>query len=334
MLKLTFPHRESELEADALERWDGDGAVRLLARDDERHALLLERCEPGTFLSGWDGDALGVLVGLLPRLWKSGDGFTRSRTRPALGGPRGRRRVAGEAGRAALHPRARADAGRAGARQPGPARRERARRGARAVARDRPEAARRRARVLRSVDRPLVRARPLEARRSAIASTGSAQSSASTASGRAGGRSRRRSRGPAAATTSGRTWRRSTGCWRMRDAPRRSLRRRLHARAARPGARPGRLRPRGRAPRPDARPGALRRRAGGGARRPPRATPTSSTTTRSGSPSPSGSSSGWAGRSRPRTRARSRSRARGSATTTSSSTTTRSRCSPRCERPG
>jgi len=76
VLKLTFPHRESDREADALERWDGDGAVRLLARDDERHALLLERCEPGTFLSGWDGDALGVLIGLLPRLWKSGDGFT------------------------------------------------------------------------------------------------------------------------------------------------------------------------------------------------------------------------------------------------------------------
>jgi len=76
VLKLTFPHRESEQEADALERWDGDGAVRLLARDDERHALLLERCEPGTFLSDWKGDALGVLIGLLPRLWKSGDGFT------------------------------------------------------------------------------------------------------------------------------------------------------------------------------------------------------------------------------------------------------------------
>jgi streptomycin 6-kinase len=76
VLKLTNPHRESEQEADALERWDGDGAVRLLARDDERHALLLERCDPGTFLSDWDGDALGVLIGLLPRLWKCGDGFT------------------------------------------------------------------------------------------------------------------------------------------------------------------------------------------------------------------------------------------------------------------
>ncbi len=75
VLKLQHPHRESEQEADALERWHGDGAVRLLARDDERHALLLERCEPGTFLSEWDGDRLGVLIELLPRLWKRADGF-------------------------------------------------------------------------------------------------------------------------------------------------------------------------------------------------------------------------------------------------------------------
>ena len=75
VLKLQHPHREAEQEADALERWDGAGAVRLLARDDERHALLLERCEPGTSLSGWDGDRLGVLVELLPRLWKGAEGF-------------------------------------------------------------------------------------------------------------------------------------------------------------------------------------------------------------------------------------------------------------------
>jgi streptomycin 6-kinase len=75
VLKLQNPHRESEQEADALERWDGAGAVRLLAREDERHALLLERCEPGSFLSEWDGDRLGVLVGLLPRLWTRPDGF-------------------------------------------------------------------------------------------------------------------------------------------------------------------------------------------------------------------------------------------------------------------
>ena len=74
VLKISNPHRECEQEADALERWDGDGAVRLLARDDERHALLLERCEPGTFLSE-SPDALDVLIELLPRLWKNADGF-------------------------------------------------------------------------------------------------------------------------------------------------------------------------------------------------------------------------------------------------------------------
>jgi streptomycin 6-kinase len=67
VLKIQWPHRESEHEADALELWQGDGAVQLLARDDERHALLLERCRPGSHLRK---RALEVFVGLLPRLWK------------------------------------------------------------------------------------------------------------------------------------------------------------------------------------------------------------------------------------------------------------------------
>ena len=71
VLKLVAPHRESEHEADALAAWDGDGAVRLLERDDARHALLLERCEPGTYLADAGAEvALDVLVDLLPRLWK------------------------------------------------------------------------------------------------------------------------------------------------------------------------------------------------------------------------------------------------------------------------
>jgi streptomycin 6-kinase len=74
-LKVFWPHHEAEQEADALERWDGDGAVRLLARDDERHALLLERCDPGSFLS-IAHDPVGVLIELLPRLWKSCKGFS------------------------------------------------------------------------------------------------------------------------------------------------------------------------------------------------------------------------------------------------------------------
>ena len=83
VIKLQFPDRESEHEADALEVWDGNGAVRLLARDDERRALLLERLQPGTPLSGHDG-ALEVILGLLPRLWRRPAGrSTRSPTRPA-----------------------------------------------------------------------------------------------------------------------------------------------------------------------------------------------------------------------------------------------------------
>ena len=70
VLKVAFPDRESEHEGDALEAWAGHGAVRLLARDRERHALLLERCRPGTSLRGVDADAaLEVVIGLLARLW-------------------------------------------------------------------------------------------------------------------------------------------------------------------------------------------------------------------------------------------------------------------------
>jgi streptomycin 6-kinase len=76
VLKVFWPHREAEQEGDALERWDGDGAVRLLARDDERNALLLERCEPGTHLTAEGQDAaIDVLIELLPRLWKPAEGF-------------------------------------------------------------------------------------------------------------------------------------------------------------------------------------------------------------------------------------------------------------------
>ena len=76
VLKVFFPDHESFQEPDALERWDGDGAIRLLRRNDERCAVLLERCEPGTLLSSVGGErALDVLIELLPRLWKSADGF-------------------------------------------------------------------------------------------------------------------------------------------------------------------------------------------------------------------------------------------------------------------
>ena len=54
---------------DALARWDGRGAVRLVARDDARRAFLVERCRPGTCLSDAETDEVSVVGELLPRLW-------------------------------------------------------------------------------------------------------------------------------------------------------------------------------------------------------------------------------------------------------------------------
>src|SRR5207245_2171204 len=71
VLKVPFPDRESEHEALALSHWNGDGAVRLLEDEPALGAFLIERCVPGTPLSGVGQDlALDILSSLLPRLWK------------------------------------------------------------------------------------------------------------------------------------------------------------------------------------------------------------------------------------------------------------------------
>lgn len=69
VLKLNAPsHAEADREADALALWAGEGAVRLFARDDERRALLLERCVPGTRLRDAGAGEVDVIAELLPRL--------------------------------------------------------------------------------------------------------------------------------------------------------------------------------------------------------------------------------------------------------------------------
>lgn len=69
VLKLNAPdHFEADHEADALEAWAGNGAVRLLARDDERRALLVERCLPGTRLWDEEVDPVAPVAALMPRL--------------------------------------------------------------------------------------------------------------------------------------------------------------------------------------------------------------------------------------------------------------------------
>jgi streptomycin 6-kinase len=65
---------EADQEADALARWAGEGAVRLLRHDRARRALLLERLVPGTDLStASEDDALAAAVDVGVRLWVHAD---------------------------------------------------------------------------------------------------------------------------------------------------------------------------------------------------------------------------------------------------------------------
>lgn len=72
VLKVTPPEDdEADEEADALELWDGRGAVRLLRRDRSRRALLIERARPGEDVAGLPEDeATAIAVETGPRLWR------------------------------------------------------------------------------------------------------------------------------------------------------------------------------------------------------------------------------------------------------------------------
>ena len=74
VLKVTPPEDdESDEEAEALELWAGDGAVRPLRLDRARRALLLERALPGDDLAGLpEVEATAIAVGVGVRLWKRG----------------------------------------------------------------------------------------------------------------------------------------------------------------------------------------------------------------------------------------------------------------------
>lgn len=69
VLKVGWPHTESAAEHLALQLWAGRGAVRLLAADPARAALLLEPLDPTRTLEGEDVDtACEIAGGLLARL--------------------------------------------------------------------------------------------------------------------------------------------------------------------------------------------------------------------------------------------------------------------------
>lgn len=68
-LKVGWPHEEARHEALALRHWDGRGAVRLVAADPGRGALLLERLDATRDLNGVDvTTACEVVGGLLASL--------------------------------------------------------------------------------------------------------------------------------------------------------------------------------------------------------------------------------------------------------------------------
>jgi streptomycin 6-kinase len=72
VLKVTPPEDdESDEEAEALELWDGNGAVRLVCSDRRRRAMLIERARPGTDLAGVpEEEALAIAVDVGCRLWR------------------------------------------------------------------------------------------------------------------------------------------------------------------------------------------------------------------------------------------------------------------------
>jgi streptomycin 6-kinase len=70
ILKVTPPEDdESDEEADALEFWAGDGAVRLLRRDRSRRALLIERAGDDISRLGED-EATRIAVAMGLELWR------------------------------------------------------------------------------------------------------------------------------------------------------------------------------------------------------------------------------------------------------------------------
>ncbi|HEU5110293.1 MAG TPA: aminoglycoside phosphotransferase family protein [Micromonosporaceae bacterium] len=75
VLKVAWHHDEAIHEADGLQAWAGDGAVRLYEQAAERSAtiLLLERCRPGTPVgeARAEPDQDVVVAGLLRRLWQA-----------------------------------------------------------------------------------------------------------------------------------------------------------------------------------------------------------------------------------------------------------------------
>src|SRR5215208_1551424 len=72
VVKVCFPDRGFLAEAEALRRFAGRGATRLLEADLDWGVLLLERLQPGTPLSQVEADeeATSIAAGVMAQLWR------------------------------------------------------------------------------------------------------------------------------------------------------------------------------------------------------------------------------------------------------------------------
>ncbi len=72
VLKLGPPNPELCCEMDSLRIYDGQGAARLLERDPDAGALLVERLRPGTMLSTLEDDPAmtSIAAGIMRELWR------------------------------------------------------------------------------------------------------------------------------------------------------------------------------------------------------------------------------------------------------------------------
>ena len=69
VLKVSFDGDEESLhEALTLQRWQGEGAVRLLRADPHRRAMLLERLDRRDLTGVWDLEACEIVAGLYARI--------------------------------------------------------------------------------------------------------------------------------------------------------------------------------------------------------------------------------------------------------------------------
>ena len=75
ILKIGVPNPELNSEMTALKLFNGDGACQLLACDEERGFLLLERLNPGTVLADItdDDERTNIAIDVMQKIWRPVD---------------------------------------------------------------------------------------------------------------------------------------------------------------------------------------------------------------------------------------------------------------------